>query len=150
MIRTLNGIGFGNLLAGLIGEQVDGVAGVVPQQVIDPRARLAQRVHIGAAEEVGVRLHLLQEDAFLAQLLVHQLVRRVEATDMAGHGRDAGFLLHLNDALGVGDTVAHGDFDQHVLAGAHGGLGLIGVDLRRAGDDDCVDIVTLSRPRHNR
>ena len=43
----------------LVGEQVDGVRGVVPQQVVGPAARLAERVHVGAAEEVGLHVHLL-------------------------------------------------------------------------------------------
>ena len=46
-------------LAGLVREQVHGVGGVVPEQVIGPAARLAQRVHVGAPEEVGLHVHLL-------------------------------------------------------------------------------------------
>ena len=43
----------------LVREQVDRVRGVVPQQVVGPAARLAERVHVGAAEEVGLHVHLL-------------------------------------------------------------------------------------------
>jgi len=34
------------------------VRGVVPQQVVGPRARLAERVDVPAAEEVGLHVHL--------------------------------------------------------------------------------------------
>jgi hypothetical protein len=31
------------------------VRGVVPKQMVGPAARLAQRIHVGAAEEIGLR-----------------------------------------------------------------------------------------------
>ena len=48
----------------LVLEEVDGVCRVVPQQVVRPGARLAERVHVAAAEEIGLHVHLL--DAQLA------------------------------------------------------------------------------------
>jgi hypothetical protein len=57
--RALHGVGLHDGAAGLVGEQVHRVRGVVPQQVVGPAARLAQRVHVGAAEEVGLHVHLL-------------------------------------------------------------------------------------------
>jgi hypothetical protein len=82
-----------------------------------------------------VRLHLLQFSFASAEFLRQVLVARVEAAHVASHCGDAGFLLHRHDALRVRQAVAHRTFDQHMLAGAHGDLGLIGVDLRRAGDE---------------
>ena len=59
MDRPLDRVGLHDRRAGLIGEQVDRMRGVVPEQVVGPRARLAERVHVGAAEEVGLHVHLL-------------------------------------------------------------------------------------------
>ena len=58
----------------LVGEQVDGVRGVVPQQVVGPAARLAERVHVRAAEEVGLHVHLLDVELAGDDPLVHPLV----------------------------------------------------------------------------
>ena len=44
--------------ARLVLEQIDSVAGVVPQEVIGPRARLAERVGVGATEEISLHVHL--------------------------------------------------------------------------------------------
>ena len=120
-----------SVLAGLIGEQIHGVAGVVPQQMIGPAARLAERVGVGAAEEVGLHVHL-QDLQFAGQdAFVDPLMTGIEAARMAGHGDDAGFPLHAHQPFGVGERVGHGDFDHDVLAGAHALLALRRVHLRR-------------------
>jgi len=72
------------------GEQVHRVRGVVPQQVVGPAARLAQRVDVGAAEEVGLHIHLLDVELARRDLLVHLLVAGVEAAGVAAHGHQAG------------------------------------------------------------
>ena len=59
MDRSLHGVAVGNGLAGLVLEQIDGVGGMVPQQVIGPAARLAGRVHVLSAEEISLHVHLL-------------------------------------------------------------------------------------------
>ena len=69
----------------LVAEQVDGVRGVVPQQVVGPAARLAERVHVRAAEEVGLHVHLLDVELAGHDALVHPLVARVEAARVAAH-----------------------------------------------------------------
>ena len=51
MVRSLLGPHVAGRLAGLVLEQVDGVARVVPQQVIGPTAWLAKRVLVLAPEE---------------------------------------------------------------------------------------------------
>ena len=127
------------LLPGLILEEIDRVAGVVPQEMVGPAARLARRVHVGAAEEIGLDIHLLNLDLAGLDLLVNILVARIEAADMAAHGDDAGLLLHAEDALAVGERVGHRNLDEHVLARAHRELGLVGVDLGRARDDRRLD-----------
>ena len=74
----------------LVGEQVDGVRGVVPQQVVGPAARLAERVHVRAAEEVGLHVHLLDVEFAAPDPLAHPLVARVEAARVAAHRDLAG------------------------------------------------------------
>ena len=58
MLRPLHRVGADDP-ARLIGEQIDRVRGVVPQQVVGPAARLALGVHVLAAEEIGLDVHLL-------------------------------------------------------------------------------------------
>jgi hypothetical protein len=132
-------VGHHRLLARLPLEQVDGVAGVVPQQVVGPRPRLAGRVHVGAAEEVGLDVHLLDVQLAGLDAAVDPLVAGVEAAHVAGHGDHAGLLLEADQPLGVGRRVGDGDLDQHVFPRAHALLGLFGVDLGRAGDDDGLE-----------
>ena len=71
-------------------EQVDGVRGVVPQQVVGPRARLAERVDVPAAEEVGLHVHLLDVELARGDAAVHPLVARIEAPRVADHRDQAG------------------------------------------------------------
>ena len=120
-------------LAGLIGEQIHRVAGVVPQQMVGPAARLAERVHVGAPEEIGLHVHLLHLEFAGEHALVDPLMARIESSGVAGHRDDAGFLLHLQQALGVRHRVGHRDLDHHVLAGAHALFRLGGVHLRGRG-----------------
>ena len=62
------------ILARLVVEQVDRVRRVVPQQVVGPAARLAQGVHVRAAEEVGLHVHLLDRQLAGDDLVVDVLV----------------------------------------------------------------------------
>jgi hypothetical protein len=119
MQRTLHATRYGDVLTRLVAEQVHGVAGVVPQQVIGPAARLAQRIHVRAAEEVRLHVHLQHLQFAGLDLPVDPLVARIEAARVPGHRHDARFLLHLHDFLGILQVVGHRDFDHHVLAGAH-------------------------------
>ena len=52
-------------------------------------ARLAQRVHVGAAEEIGLHIHLLDVEFTGLDLLVHPLVAGVEAAGMATHSNQS-------------------------------------------------------------
>ena len=74
MDRALHGVGDLRLLAGLVLEQVDRVRGVVPEQVVGPAARLPGRVHVGAAEEVGLHVHLLDGQLARDDAVAHPLV----------------------------------------------------------------------------
>ncbi len=110
-------VGLHDRRARLIGEQVDRVRGMVPEQVIGPGARLAERVHVGAAEEIGLHVHLLDMEFAGEDPLVHELVARVEAARVADHGDEAGLLLRRDHRLGVLEAVGERDLDLHMLAG---------------------------------
>jgi hypothetical protein len=127
--------------AALVGEQVDRVRRVVPQQVVGPGARLAQCVHVRAAEEVGLHVHLLDVEFAGANLLVDPLVAGVEAPRVAAHGDQPGLLLQREHGFGVGQAVGQRDLDLHVLAGLQAGDGLLGVHLGRRAQDHGVDFL---------
>ena len=115
--RPLRRVRLHDRRADLIGEEIDGVRGVVPEQMVGPRARLAERVHVGAPEEIGLHVHLLDMEFVGENSLVDELVARVEAAGVADHGDETGLLLRRDNRLGIPQTVGEGDLDLHVLAG---------------------------------
>src|SRR5579871_753356 len=106
--------------------------------MIRPAARLAGRVHVGAAEEIGLHVHLLDFELAFLDALVHPLMARIEAAHMPGHRDNAGLLLDFHQRFGVRHAVGDRDFDQHMLAGAHHLLALSAVHLGRRGKDNGV------------
>src|SRR5215471_15968592 len=138
MARPLHCKAFRDDLAGLILEQVDRMRRMVPQQMIRPTARLAGGVYVGAAEEIGLHVHLLNLEFAAPDPLVHPLVTRIEAAHMPAHGDDASLLLDFHERFGVRNAVGDRNFDQHVLAGAHHLLALPAVHLGRRGENDGV------------
>jgi hypothetical protein len=58
----------------LVGEQIDRVRCMMPQQMIGPAARLAMRVHVGTTEEIGLHIHLLDIKFAGQGSLVHPLM----------------------------------------------------------------------------
>ena len=76
MDRPLHRVAIGDVLAGLVLEQVDGVGGVVPQQMVGPAPRVAGGVDVLAAEEIGLHVHLLDLQLAGLDLLVDVLVAR--------------------------------------------------------------------------
>ena len=139
MDRPLHRVRLHDLAAGLVGEQVHRVRGVVPQQVVGPAARLAERVHVRAAEEVGLHVHLLDLELAGLDPPVNVLVAGVEAARVADHRDQAGRLLQRGDFLGACKRVGERDLDLHVLACLQAGDALRGVHLRRRAQDHCVD-----------
>jgi len=99
---------------------VTGVRGVVPQ-VVNPAARLAQRVAVGAAEKVGLHVHLQDVELAGRDLLVDVLVTRVEAPDVAAHRDQAAALGQRHDVLGTLERVGQRNFHLHMLAGRQAG-----------------------------
>jgi len=61
--------------------------------VVGPAAGLAQRVGVGAAEEIGLHIHLLDVEFAGRDPVVDVLVAGVEAAGVAAHGHQAGLLL---------------------------------------------------------
>jgi hypothetical protein len=53
-------------LSGLILEEIDGMRGVMPQEMVGPAARVARSIDVLAPEEIGLNVHLLDgQFAFL-------------------------------------------------------------------------------------
>ena len=127
MDQAFDRVGLHDRRAALIGEEIDRVRRVMPEQVVGPGARLAERVHVGAAEEVGLHIHLLDVERAGQNPLVHILVARVEAARMANHGDEASLLLSREDGLGIREAVGERDLDLDVLAGVKALNGLGGV-----------------------
>ena len=94
-------IGLDDRAAALVRKQVHRVGGMVPQQVVGPAARLAQGVHVGAPEEIGLHIQLLDVEFAGPDLLVHIQVAGVKAPSVAAHGHQAGLLLPGHHVLCV-------------------------------------------------
>src|ERR1700678_2299259 len=99
MFGALQGELLRNGLAALVGEQIHGMAGVVPQEVIGPATRLAERIHAGASEEVGLHVHLQNFQLPGDDALVHPLMTGVETARVSRHRDDPGLALHAPQAL---------------------------------------------------
>jgi hypothetical protein len=109
--------------------------------VVGPAARLPGRVHVGAAEEVGLHVHLLDGQLPRLDAVAHPLVARVEAAGVTDHAGQAGLLLHALHLLRVGPAVGDRDLHLDVLARPHRRDRLGGVQLGRRAQDDRVHVV---------
>lgn len=90
--------------------------GVVPQQVVGPASRLAERVDVRAAQEVGLHVELLQIQLAAPDPVVHPAVRRVEPAGVADHAHQPRLLGDPGDEFGIGPGVGERNLDLHVLA----------------------------------
>src|SRR5690242_8693094 len=136
MAGSLHRVAIGDHFAGLVLKQIDGVAGVMPEQMVGPTAWLAGRVRVRAPEEIGLHVHLLNLQLALADAIVNPLMTGIESPHMPGHGDDPGVLLDLHQLFRIGHIVGDRNLDQHMLARAHALLALAKVHLRRGGEDD--------------
>src|ERR1700722_15539447 len=91
--------------------------GVMPEQMIGPGARLSRRVHVGAAEEKGLHVHLLDMEFTFKDAPAHELMARVEAPSMADHGDKPGLFLLRDHRFGVLQAVVERNLDLRMLAG---------------------------------
>ena len=144
-IGPLHRVGLHDAAAGLVLEQVHRVRGVVPQQVVGPAARLAQRVHVRAAEEIGLHVHLLDVELARLDLLVHVLVAGIEAARVADHRDQAGLLLRLDDRLGRPPACRTAGSPPARACRPSGGDRLRGVHLRGRAQDHGVHVGTRQR-----
>ncbi len=135
MGRALHSITIRCGLAGLILEQVHGMGGMVPEQMVGPTARLAGCVHVRAAEEISLHVHLQDFELTLRDPIVDPLMAGIEPAHVARHGGNAGFFRNRHQQLRVRHAVRDRNFDQHMLAGAHDLLTLAKVHLRRGRQD---------------
>src|SRR5690606_27123605 len=129
-------------------EEVNSVASVVPQQVVGPAAHAASGVEVGAAEEVGLHVHLQHFQFASFDLLVNPLMAWVEAAGVTSHGNQllalcSHFLLRSEDGFGLVQSVGHPDFTLYVLACFQTLDGLRSVHLSSGSDDHCVYIEFL-------
>ena len=145
MDRPLYGVGFDDGAAALVSEQIHRVRGVVPEQVVGPAAGLAQRVHVGAAEKIGLYIHLLDVELTGLDLVVHPLVAGVETAGVTHHGHQTGFLLYTQNFLAFFVDIAQRNLDLYVLARLQAGQGLAGVHLRGRAQDDGIDFFQSQR-----
>ena len=136
-------MGFDDRATALVGEQVHRMGGMVPQQVVGPTARLTQRVHVGAAEKIGLYVHLLDVEIASLDFLMNPLVAGIEASGVATHGDQARGLLQVHHLLTVFEDIAQGDLDLHVLAGLEAVERLTGVHLSRRAQDHSVEFLDL-------
>ena len=125
--------------ASLVLEEVDRVAGVMPEQVVRPASRLAFGVDVSAPEEVGLHVHLLDVEFAGLYPLPDPLMAWIEPPGVPRHGHKPRLFLDPDQPLGVGQRIGHGDFHLHVLAGAHALLCLVRVHLRGRGEDRGFD-----------
>ena len=117
MDRPLQRVG-GDDRPGLPGEEVDRVRRVVPEQVVGPGPRLAERVDVAAPEEEGLDDHLLDRELARDDAAMDPLVARIEAARVADHRDQPGLLLRALDGEGAVEAVGKRDLDLDVLARA--------------------------------
>src|SRR5262245_15870516 len=105
MDRTLKCANFGCSFSSMALELVDGVTGMMPEQVVGPAARFALGIHVCSPEEEGLHNQMLQLQLTGFDPFVNPLVAGIEAAGMTGHGRKPRFLLHGKNLFRVGKGV---------------------------------------------
>src|SRR5438477_11705497 len=93
MDRSLHRVNLRRDFAGLMLEKIDGVAGMMPQQMIRPASRFAFRVHIGSPEEECLYNEVLDFEFAFLDLLMDPLMARIEPARMPGHSNHACLFL---------------------------------------------------------
>ncbi len=118
---------------------------MMPQQMVGPAPGIAGSIHVLAAEEIGLHVHLLDRQLAFLDALVNPLVAGIEAAHVPAHRDHAGLLGDPHQALGILDAVGYRNLDQHVLARTHDLLALAEVHLRRRGEDHRVGALDAFR-----
>ena len=115
MDGALHCIGFHNGATCLIRKQVNRVGRVVPQQMVCPTARLTQGIHVGAAKEISLHIHLLNVEFASLDFVIHPLMARVESACVAAHRYFARFFGQANHFFGILPTVCQWNFNLYML-----------------------------------
>jgi hypothetical protein len=131
MQRPLHGMDIARRLARLVLEQIDGVAGVMPEQMIGPASRLAFEIDVLAPEEESLHNQVLQLQLAGDDAVMYPLMRWIEAARVPRHRDQSGCLLRIGYALCVGQRIGDRNLDLDMLAGLQALHGLIGMHLGR-------------------
>ena len=119
--------------------EIDGVATVMPEEVVDPRARLAVHVQVRAAEEVRLDDHVMQVEGALADPPVDFAVRARKPPSVGDHADFARLALRVQHPLCVGEIKAHRNLDLDVLALRQGEQRLLAVLFGGGRQNDRID-----------
>ena len=92
---------------------------------------------------------VLQLELAGLDLLVNPLVARIESPRVAAHRDKAGLFLNGENLFGVGKRIGNRNLDLDVLSGAHALDRLLGMHLRRGGQDDGFDAGPGRAPHRN-
>jgi len=139
-VGCLHGVGLHHRAARLVGKQVNGVGGVMPQQVVGPAAGLAQSVDVAAPKEEGLHIHVLHVELACHHFVVYPLVAGVKAARVPAPDYQASLRLQCHYGLGIRQAVCHRNFCLHMLARFHACNGLRGVHLRRRAQNHRINV----------
>ena len=106
--------------------------------MVGPAARLAQCIHVGAAKEIGLHIHLVDVELSRLNLLVYKLVAGVEAARVTAHGDQTGLLLQSHHLLTLTQHIAQRNLHLHMLARLQTGQRLRRMHLRGRAQNHCV------------
>ena len=114
--RPLQGVGLDDRAACLIREQIHRVRGMVPEQMVGPAAGVAKRVHIGATEEEGLHVQMLERELARNNSPMDPLVARIESAGMPNHGDETCALLQREYGTGVCQLIGERNLDLYMFA----------------------------------
>ena len=109
--------------------------------MVRPAARLAKRIHVGAAEKVGLHIHLLDVEFARLDLLIHILVTWVEAARVAAHGDEFARLGQRHHVLCTLERIGQWNFHLDMFASLQARDGLLGVHLRGRAQNDRIHLL---------
>ena len=116
MNGALHRIGFDNRATCLVSEQIDRVRSMMPKQMVGPATGLAERIHIGAAKEIRLHIHLLDVEFPGFDLVVHILMAGVKTTRVPTHGDQAFFFGQRHYGIRIFPAVCQRNFHLHMFA----------------------------------
>ena len=87
--------------------------------MVRPGARLAFGVHILAAEEVGLNVHLLDAEFACLDLPVQVLMRWIKAACVTDHADKASLSLRLSDGFRIRPGIRKRNFHLNVFSCLH-------------------------------